>query len=140
MSTEENKTMIRRMTEEVTNKGNLAVVDEVVAPNLVSHALSGEEIKGPEGIKQMITTMRTAFPDLHSTIDGMVAEGDMVASRNTMRGTFKGEYMGIAPTGKQFTIKAVTFHRFEGGKEVESWIYSDILSWYQQMGVKPPME
>ena len=138
MSTEENKAMIRRMTEEVTNKGNLTVADEVMAPNYVSHGAGGQEIKGPEGFKQTITTMRTAFPDLHSTFDGLVAEGDMVASRNTMRGTHKGEYMGIAPTGKQMTLPNAGFARFEGGKQVEVWPYLDSLTFYQQLGVSPP--
>lgn len=138
MSAEENKAMIRRMTEEVTNKGNLAVADEIMAPTYVSHT-SERELKGPEGFKQYLATMRAAFPDIHSTIDGIVAEGDIVASHYTMRGTFKGEYMGMAPTGKQFTIKTAVFHRFEGGKEVEAWIYSDSLSFFKQVGIKPPV-
>ena len=139
MSTEENKAMVRRMTEEVTNKGNLAVADEVMAPNYVSHT-SDMDVKGPEGFKQYITALRAAFPDIHSTINGIFAEGDMVASHYTMQGTFKGEYLGMAPTGKQFTIKTAVLHRFEGGKEVEAWIYSDSLSFFKQVGIKPPMD
>jgi predicted ester cyclase len=74
MSTEENKANIRRMSEEVFNKGNLAIVDELVSTNSVSHMGGGEEFKGPEGFKQMVTMIRTAFPDLHFTTDDMVAD------------------------------------------------------------------
>jgi len=82
MSTEENKAVIRRVIEEVWNKGNLAVADEVIANNYVFDA-AGQEFKGPEGLKQAVTIYRTAFPDFHITIDDMVAEGDKVASRFT---------------------------------------------------------
>ena len=138
MSTEENKAMIRRVWEEVPNKGDLSVADEIMATNYVYHGTGGQEIKGPEGFKQLITMYRNAFSDLHVTVEDMVAEGDMVASRYTMRGTFKGDLMGIAPTGKQFTITTATFSRFEGGTEVEAWGCADTLAMMQQLGVVPP--
>ena len=138
MSTEENKAKQRRVWEEVFNKGDLSVADELIATNYVYHGPMGMEYKGPEGFKQMVTMTRTAFPDLHVTIDDMVAEGDKVVSRYTMTGTHKGEYMGIAPTGKQVTMTAANFYRFEGGKEVEDLPYSDSLALYQQLGVSPP--
>ena len=137
MSTEENKAMVRRIIEEVVNKGDLAVVDEVMASNYVYH-FPGMEIKGPEGFKKFVTMMRTAFPDLHVTINDMVAEGNMVASRFTLRGTFKGELMGMAPTRKQLTYPEAVFIHFEGGKEVEAWPDADSLTMYQQLGVSPP--
>ena len=138
MSVEANQANIIRLGEEVFNKGNLAVVDELIAPNYVMHQVNGQEIKGLDGFKQIITMYRTAFPDLQAGIDSIVAEGDMVAIRFTMRGTFKGEMMGIAPTGKQCTFTQAIFHRMEGGKQVEAWSYSDQLSTYQQMGVPIP--
>ncbi|MBA7559051.1 MAG: DUF4440 domain-containing protein [Dehalococcoidia bacterium] len=137
MSVEENIANVRRLNDEVWNRGNLALVDELMAPDYVFHGEN--EIKGPEGIKQYIAAMRTAFPDLHMTIEGMVAEGDMVAARYTARGTFKGEFMGIAPTGKQMTLPNSAFARFKGGKQVEVWPYMDSLTFYKQMGVTPPM-
>ena len=139
MSTEENKAMIRRIYEEAFNKGDLAVADELMATNYVFHGPGGMEFKGPEGFKQFVTMMRTAFPDLHVAIDDLVAEGDRVVHRVTVRGTHKGEMMGIAPTGKQVTITAITISRFAGGKEVESWPSLDQLGMLQQMGVVPPM-
>ena len=138
MSTEENKAVIRRVIEEVWNKGNLAVADEVIANNYVFDA-AGQEFKGPEGLKQAVTIYRTAFPDFHITIDDMVAEGDKVASRFTVRGTHKGDLMGIAPTGKQVTVTGTAFNRLVGGKEVEARASMDQLGMLQQMGVVPPM-
>jgi len=139
MSTEENKATLRRIIEEAFNKGNLAVTDELIATNYVYHGSGGQEFKGTEGFKQYVTMMRTAFPDLHMTIEDMVAEGDKVVHIAKMRGTHKGEIMGIAPTGKQLTISAVTISRFAGGKEAEAWTYADSLVMYQQLGVAPPM-
>jgi steroid delta-isomerase-like uncharacterized protein len=136
MSTEANKTNVRRLNDEVFNKGNLALVDELMAPNYVFHTTP--EIKGPEGAKQYIAGFRTAFPDLHITIEGMVAEGDMVAIQYTMRGTFKGEFMGMAPTGKKMEIPNASFARFRDGKQVEVWPYLDSLVWYQQLGIPIP--
>jgi len=134
MSTEENKAVLRR-NEEVFNKGNLAVADETIATNYILHGPGGQEFKGPEGFKQLVTMFRTAFPDLHATVEDMVAEGDKVAHRLILRGTHKGDLMGIAPTGKQVTLSAITISRFVGGKEVEGWSITDML---QQLGVAPP--
>ena len=139
MSTEENKAVLRRVAEEIFNKGDLAVVDEVIAPNYVYHGSGGQEYKSPEGFKQIVTMFRTAFPDLHMTVEDMVAEGDKVAQRITIRGTHKGELMGIAPTGKQVTDTGIIIVRFAGGKEVEAWGITDLLGMMQQMGVAPPM-
>lgn len=139
MSTEENKAKIRRVCEEVINRGNLAVADEIMAPNYVYHGSGGQEFKGPEGFKQLITMFRTAFPDLHATIEDMVAEGDKVVHSLKMQGTHKGDFMGIAPTGKQVTITSINISRFAGGKEAEALVSMDLLGMYQQMGVTPPM-
>ena len=138
MSVEEtNKAGQRRVWEEIFNKGNLAIIPELIATNWVEHTPLGD-IKGPDGFKQGPTTFRTAFPDLHITIDDMFAEGDRVVSRVTMTGTFKGEYMGIAPTGKKFTVGAILITQWAGGKEVEAWAAYDMLSFYRQLGVSPP--
>ena len=139
MSTEENKANVRRVIEEVFNKGNLAAADELVATNYIYHGPIGMEFKGPEGLKQLISMFRTAFPDLHITIEEMVAEGDKVVLRYTARGTHKGELMGIAPTGKQVTVPGANIAHFEGGKQVEVWCTMDLLGMMQQLDVVPPM-
>jgi len=137
MSVAENKAMVRSVIEEAINKGNLAVIDEIMAPNYVYH-FPGMEIKGPEGFRQFATMMRTAFPDLNVSIDECIGEGNLVASRLIVRGTLKGEFMGQAPTGKKLEFPEAVFVLFEGGKEVEAWPYADTQSMFQQLGLKPP--
>lgn len=136
MSTEENKAVVRRIFEEVWNKGNLVVAGELMAD--VLH-FAGQDFKGPENLKQMVAMTRTAFPDGHTKIEDMVAEGDKVVCRITFTGTHKGEYMGIAPTGKQVTMIGIAISRFAGGKEAEVWAIEDTLGMMQQLGVVPPM-
>jgi predicted ester cyclase len=135
MSTSKNKAIFRRV-DEVWNKGNVAILSELIAPNFVCHIIP--EVKGPEGYKQYVIRERTAFPDFHGTIDKMVAEGDMVAAFYTFGGTFKGELAGIAPTGKKFTLPYVVLSRFEGGKMAEAWEFTDSLTWYRQLGIPIP--
>lgn len=137
MSAEENKAVVRRVVDEILNKGNLEVADEVMASNYVYH-FPMMEIKGPEGYKQLTGMMRTAFPDVNVTIDSLTAEGDMVAAIITMKGTFKGEMMGMAPTGNQFSFQEAIFIRFEGGKEVEATPFGNMIEFYQQLGISPP--
>lgn len=137
MSAEENKAAVRRYMEEAFNKGNLAVIPEVIAPEYVHHTIFGE-IKGPDGFKQVVTMMHNAFPDLKYTIDSMVAEGSMVAFSMRVQGTFKGEFLGMSPTGKQFDVAEAVFMHFAGDKAVEGWTYNDSLAFYQQLGISPP--
>ena len=139
MSVEHNKALVRRLYEEALNKGNLAVVDEIIAPNYVRHGLAPGAPPGPESTKQVFTMMRTAFPDLRITVEPMVGEGDMVAAQLTHRGTHKGEFMGIAPTGKQVTVTTIGIYRFAGNKLEEAWIQMDELGMLQQLGVVPPV-
>jgi predicted ester cyclase len=93
----------------------------------------------PEGLKQFISLFRAGFPDLHFTIEDMIAAGDTVVVRQTYRGTHKGELMGISPTGKQVTITSIDIGRFTGGKLVEHWGATDSLGLLQQLGVVPPL-
>jgi steroid delta-isomerase-like uncharacterized protein len=135
MSVEENKAIFRRIVEEGFNKGNLAIVDELVATNHVNHT---DNVHGPEEYKQFITMYRTAFPDLHMTIEDQIAEGNKVVNRWTSRGTHKGDLMGIPPTGKQTTVMGMYVARIIGGKIVEEWGNFDALGMMQQLGVVPP--
>lgn len=137
MSAKDNKERVRRTVEEAINKGELDVVDEVMDASYVYHVPDNEVI-GPDGFKLYVSMLRAALPDLNMTIEDMVAEGDMVASRFTIRGTHHGDFMGVAPTGRKVEISEAVFIRFENGKEVEAWPYTDTLSIYQQMGVNNP--
>jgi len=119
---EENKTVIRRSFEELWNKGNLSVADELFAPNYTHHDPATPDVgRGPESEKKRATLYRTAFPDLKLTIEDIIAEGETVMARWSCRGTHKGDLRGIAPTGKQFTISGVSVARLANGKMAEGW-------------------
>ena len=137
MSTEENKALVRRSIDEVVNQGNLAVADEVCASNYVHRAPGSPEFRGPEGFKQLIAMYRTAFPDLHLTLEDLIAEGDAVVSHWTARGTHRGEFMGLAPTGKSVTVVGMVLSRCAGGRVVEDLEVSDVLGMLQQLGAIP---
>jgi predicted ester cyclase len=126
------------VVEEIFNKGKLELIPEFYAPNLVFHAPSGQDVKGPEGIKQTVIMLRTAFPDMRMTINHLIAEGDMLVLRYTLSGTHKGPMMGIPPTGKQVTFSGNVISHIVGGKEVEAWEALDRLSLMQQLGISPP--
>jgi steroid delta-isomerase-like uncharacterized protein len=138
VSADTNKEIVRRLGVEPW-EGNLGVIDELVASNYVGHDPAQPDIQGPEGIKEFITGYLAGFPDGRITIDGQFAEGDMVATRWTGRGTHKGELMGIPPTGKQVTISGITISHVKNGKVVEEWSNWDTLGMLQQLGVVPEM-
>ena len=133
---EQNKAIMRRIYDEVFSNGNLAVVDELVVKDVIEHE---EGPQGSEGLKQTVTMFRTAFPDLQFSVEDMIAEGDKVVSRITMRGTHKGEFMGIPATGKTITVQAIDIIRFANGKAVEHWGVTDSAAMMEQLGVAPPM-
>ena len=137
MSTEVNKANSRRFYDQVINKKNKAAIDEFIAPNQVDHAAPPGMPGGLEGAKQTLTMYLTAFPDLHFTVEDIIAEGDKVVTRLTARGTQQGEFMGIPPTGKRATVTAIDISRMVGGKSVEHWLEMDTLGLLQQLGVVP---
>ena len=136
MSTEENKALARRVLEEMFNKGNLDVADDLLAPDYVDHdPAMPEDIHGPEGFKQYVGAYRSAFPDLHLEIEEQIAEGDLVATRWTGTGTDDGELAGIPPTGKRVTLPGMEIVRISGGKLVEGWEGYDSMNLMRQLGV-----
>ncbi len=106
MSAEENKMSIQHWVEVAWNGGNLSVADEVYSVDYLLHDPAGP-IHGTEALKQFVSTFQTAYPDLHTTIEDMIAEGNKVVWRYTVRGTHRGEFMGIAPTGKSITLTGI---------------------------------
>ena len=129
-----NKAILRRFFEEVYNQGNLAVADDLVAADYVSHNPAPGEAPGREGLKAFVAYLRRALADLHVTIEAQVAEEDRVATRYTIRGRQEGEFAGIPPTGKLVTITATSMHRIAGGQIRESWLNWDTLGLIQQLG------
>jgi predicted ester cyclase len=135
MAAEENKAKVSRLIEEFVGKGNLAVADEIFATNFVNHSPAAGTTPDLEGIKKYITKLHTAFPDYHNDIEDMIAEGDRVAVRVMCRGTHRGEFMGISPTGRQANVAAISILRFAGDRVVERWNVTDNLGLMQQLGV-----
>lgn len=121
MSLVENKALIRRYFE-AGNSKNMDVLDELIDPNLVSHDALPVQPPGLEGFKQIMKQLFSAFPDTEFTIDDMIAEGDKVVVRYTYEATHKGEFMGIAPSGKKMTSTTIVIYRIVDGKIKENWV------------------
>jgi steroid delta-isomerase-like uncharacterized protein len=136
MGTQENKALVRRLVKEVIGGGNLALVDDLVTPDYVYQA-PGMEIAGPEGIKRVFAMLRGAFPDWREDIEQLIAEGDRVVFHVTGRGTHRGDFMGIPPTGKAVAMDGIDIVRVEGGKLAEHWAVFDQMGMMQQLGVIP---
>ena len=139
MSTEGNKALVRRYHEEIFNKGNLTVADEVFDSKYFNSALDQMGLpRGPDGFKQYASMIRTAFPDTQLAIEDQVAEGDKEAHRIIFRGTHTGDFMDIAPTNKQVEVGVIGIDHISGGKVLETWVVVDMFSMMQQLGVIPP--
>jgi len=136
---EANKALTLRYWEEVANKGNLDLIEEICAPDYVCHEVD-QDIRGPEGVRQFIFMLRAAFPDLHVTVEDVIAEGNKIVQRWTGRGTHQGALMGIAPTGNRVSVVGITISRFKGGKVSEEWEVYDMMGMMQQLGVIPSSE
>ena len=139
MSLENGKANVRKFYEEVMNKGNFSVIDELISDNIVDHSRLPGFPQGKEGTKQIQAMFRSAFPDLKATVEDIVGEGDKIITRATVSGTHKGEFMGIPPTGKSFTINSFDMIRMgPDGKSVEHWGLMDQAGMMQQLGLAPP--
>ena len=132
--TEQNKTLVRRFVEEHDRRKTLP--DEMCAPSYTLHFQRSPpmDLKGTKGLVEM---MYAAFPDARHTLDDLIAEGDKVVMRITIRGTHKGDLMGITPTGKQVTMSGIDILRIAGGKVAEDWFVMDQLGLMQQIGAVP---
>ena len=141
MSSEENKAFMRRFYEEVFNQKNLAAIDDFVAPDFVNRSAAqlGLVSGDLEHVRQFVVEVMQSFPDLHYTVEDMVAEGDKVVTRLTISGTQQGAFMGIPATGKHATVADIEIFRITGGKAVETWVQVDFLGLLQQLGAIPPM-
>jgi steroid delta-isomerase-like uncharacterized protein len=132
---EANKSLCKRFIEEVWNNRKTSAIDELVAANYTPHVTSGPDFgRGPESVRKTIGYYTAAFPDTHFTIDDVIAEGDRVVARWTVRATHRGEFEGIAPTGKSVTVTGTTVMRIENGKLAEGWQNFDALGLMQQIG------
>lgn len=141
MTSETNKNIARRVLESAFNEGDLSVIDQLVAVNGIDH----QEPPGTDfrsHLKEVVTRMRTGFPDLHFEIHDMLGEGDIVAFRSTMTGTHNGPFdtgMGrvIPPTGRQITVPHMHFLRIVDGENTDLWHVWDTASMMRQLGMLP---
>ena len=137
MSSETNKQLVQHTYATLFNSGNLAIADEVVSADFVNHDTPPHVPGGPEGLRQMVVMLRTAFPDLHYEIKEIIGEGDWVAVRTVLYGTHKGPFFGIAPSGRQVVQEQMHLIRFANGKAVENREVRDDLGLLRQLGVIP---
>ena len=131
---EENKALVMHFNK-LENKGDLEALFDLFAPGYVSHYNTGDS--SLEQNRKIWPTIWEAFPDITFTIEQMVAEGDKVAFQETWIGTHKGEFMGIAPTGKKVRMMNAGIIRIANGKFQESWFTLDEFGLMQQLGVIP---
>jgi steroid delta-isomerase-like uncharacterized protein len=138
----ENETLAHRYHMDIFQAGNFAVADEILAPDFVMHSpgMPSELTHGPEGMKRLATAMRTAFPDLQTTHEDTISQGDKVVIRWTLSGTHTGPWLGIPPTARSFRVSGIDIFRIVDGKLVELWQEGDTLGFLQQLGVIPAAE
>ena len=125
MSDVELRAAVRRFFDEVWNKGNVGETEAFLAPEFVSHNTLEVRILGPREYAGAVTAYRAAFPDLHTTLEDVLVDGDRVVVRGTDRGTHRGDFMGYPASGRAITTTWIEIFRMENGKAAEGWLESD---------------
>ena len=135
---EENKAIIRRFYEEVMNRGNVHLLDEIMVPDFKDH---GETLFGDSEdratLKLGIIATHNILSDFNVQLHDIMADGEMVGVRGTMRCTQQGQFLGVAPSGNELSWTGLAMFRVVNGKIVERWFNSDSLSVVQQLGIVP---
>lgn len=137
MSSLQLQSPIRRIFEEAFNQGNLDIVDELLTLDHFAHNAFGGGSNGPRDLKCLIAMFRTAFPDLHCTLEDEIREGDKLAAHWTMRGTHKGFFLGNPPTGRQVEVQGIIFALVINGQLAEDWTLVDQMGILRQLGIIP---
>ena len=137
MATHAHTAHVRRFYDEVWNQGHVELVDDLNAPTYEDHTPAPGLPSTNEGVKYLVAIYRTAFPDVHFTVDDVLVERDHVVVRWTAHGTHQGALQGIAATHKQVTVTGMDWYRLEHGKTVEHWGNWDQLGLLQQLGAIP---
>lgn len=141
MTLEENKALLRRCFDQVWSEGNLDVVEEIYAPDFISHQhghpRGPHDVRGIEGIKAFVREFHSAFPDFHDRIEDQVAEGDKVVTRYISAGTQRGPLMGVQATNRRVSWSGTTIDRVVDGKIAENWVNWDMMAMMQELGAIP---
>ncbi|HUK33498.1 MAG TPA: ester cyclase [Vicinamibacterales bacterium] len=122
----ENKALVRRFYKEVYVDWNMAFADAVVSPQFTSHDWPESGPTGSKAFRDYYAALRSAVPDARYEVDDLIAEGDKVVVRWRLLGTHKGDFRGIAPTGRQIVLKGIAIYRVQDGKLIERWVVSDL--------------
>ena len=133
MSVEQNKSVMRRFYDEVVNQGNLELINELMASDFVEHEVFPGLSDDREGTRQFFAMMHSAFDGFRMDVEDLVAEGDKVVARLTMKGTDKGEFIGLSGTCRALNVPTIDIVRFADGKAVEHWGVTDGLSIMDQL-------
>jgi steroid delta-isomerase-like uncharacterized protein len=132
-----NEALMRRFYEELWSRGNLEAIPELVADDFVDHQVPVGQTSGREALAGLVVMWRTGFPDMQETVEDLISKGDKVVGRFLMRGTHRGEFMGIAPTGRSVTMSGIDMVRVADGKISEFWYAEQTLELMQQLGAAP---
>lgn len=135
---DENKALVRLLIDEVWNRGNLEKIDELLSPEYTLHISAAGVRTDREGYRGAVKAYRDAFSGFQFLIEDMMAEGDKVIIRWTIRGTHTGDYMGVPATGKDIGLTGIAIRRIAGGRIAEEWVEMDRSGLLQQMGAAPP--
>lgn len=129
-----NKVLVQRVFDEVWNKGNFEILDELFAPGFVRHFPGAPPLQGLDAFRERAVSHRAAFPDWSEEVIHLVAEGDLVAALFRSNGTNEGSFLGHPPTGKSISISEMTIFRIADGKIAEQWLIPDLLGLNRQLG------
>ena len=135
-----NKALVRRFYKDVYVDWNLALVDDVVSPQFTSHDWPEGGPTGPQAFRGYYAAIRTAVPDARYEVDDLIAESDRVVVRWRLLGTHKGDFRGIAPTGRAITLKGIAIYRVAAGKLMERWVVSDLHGLLEEIEAASPYE
>lgn len=131
-----NRSLIRRYFDEVWNAGRLQTLDEILTPSYVNHTPSTPNpVPGPAGLKPIVTAIRAAFPDLHYSIEDIIATDSAVVARVVMTGTHRGDLFGLPPTGRTVHVDQINIEHVVDGRIAEHWRVTDELALMRQLGV-----
>jgi predicted ester cyclase len=134
------KALVQQIYDEIINRGNVALANEVVAADFVDHVpylFPDQPVRGPAALTWVVSSFRTAFPDLRASVEDAVVAGDTVWVRSVWSGTHQGEFVGIVPTGRRINVQVIEIARVADGKIVEHWAEMDLLGMLKQLDLMP---
>jgi steroid delta-isomerase-like uncharacterized protein len=135
-SADQNRQIIRRYYEELWNGWNYSLIDELIASDVTFRGSLGVSISGRTGFRTYMSTVQSAFPDFHNSIENLIVEGETVVARLSYRGTHLGALFGVAPTGVAVTYPGVAIFRCHRGMIADGWVIADTAALMRQVGIQ----